>query len=94
MRLIKRGGGQLYTQSDNLNGGGDEALVETDAVCGFVVTMKQETITYSCRVCGSTNIVKNGSNRLGQKQYHCKECNAYRVLESKREAKKKRSASS
>ena len=56
--------------------------------------MIQKTITYSSRVCGSTNIVKNGTNRLGQQQYHCKECNAYRVLESKREAKKRRSPSS
>lgn len=50
--------------------------------------MIQKTITYSCRVCGSENIVKNGTNRLGQQQYHCKDCGAYRVLESKRERKK------
>ncbi|MXZ21016.1 MAG: hypothetical protein F4Y84_10520 [Caldilineaceae bacterium SB0665_bin_25] len=36
--------------------------------------MIQKTITYSCRVCGSTNIVRNGINRLGQQQYHCKDC--------------------
>ena len=51
--------------------------------------MIQKTITYSCRVCGSANIIKNGSNRLGQQQYHCKDCGVYRVLESRRETKKK-----
>lgn len=50
--------------------------------------MIQKTITYSCRVCGSENIVKNGTNRLGQQQYHCKDCGVYRVLESRREKKK------
>ena len=34
--------------------------------------------TYNCRVCGSTNIVKNGTNRLKQQQYHCKDCGARR----------------
>ncbi len=38
VRLIQRGGGQPNTQSDNLNGGGDEALVQSDAVCGLVIT--------------------------------------------------------
>ena len=33
-----------------------------------------------CRVCGSTHIIKNGSNRISQKQFHCKDCGAYRVL--------------
>jgi hypothetical protein len=32
--------------------------------------MIQETVIYSCRVCGSTNIVKNGTNRLKQQQYY------------------------
>jgi len=49
--------------------------------------------TYTCRVCGSANIVKNGTNRLKQQQYHCKDCGARRVLESKREAKKRKSRS-
>jgi len=49
---------------------------------------------YHCRVCGSTNIVKNGTNRLKQQQYHCKDCGARRVLESKREAKKRKNRSS
>jgi len=49
---------------------------------------------YACRVCGSTNIVKNGTNRLKQQQYHCKNCGAHRVLESKREAKKHKNQSS
>jgi transposase-like protein len=41
------------------------------------------TKTYKCRVCGSENIVKNGKNKAGQAQYHCKDCGAYRVLEPK-----------
>ena len=45
--------------------------------------MIQKIITYACRVCGSTNIVRNGRNRCGHAQYHCKECNVYRVLEPK-----------
>lgn len=39
------------------------------------------TTTYKCRVCGSENIVKNGTNKIGNAQYHCKDCGAYRVLE-------------
>lgn len=46
--------------------------------------MIQVTITYHCRVCGSTNIVRNGTNKCGNQQYHCKDCGAYRVLEPKR----------
>jgi IS1 family transposase/transposase-like protein len=42
--------------------------------------MIQETTTYVCRVCKSTHIVKNGTNRYGNAQYHCKNCGAYRVL--------------
>ena len=44
-------------------------------------------ITYKCRSCGSTNIVKNGTNRLGHQQYLCKDCKARRVLISRREEK-------
>ena len=43
--------------------------------------MIQITITYRCRVCGSTNIVRNGTNRCGSAQYYCKDCGAHRVLE-------------
>ena len=42
--------------------------------------MIQVTTTYKCRVCGSENIVKNGTNKAGNPQYHCKDCGAYRVL--------------
>jgi transposase-like protein len=45
--------------------------------------MIQETITYTCRSCGSTNIIKNGTNKCGNPQYHCKDCGVYRVLEPK-----------
>lgn len=43
--------------------------------------MIRHEITYQCRTCGSTKIVKNGTNKCGNPQYHCKECGAYRVLE-------------
>ena len=42
--------------------------------------MIRETITYNCRTCGSTNIVRNGTNKCGSPQYHCHSCGAYRVL--------------
>jgi len=45
--------------------------------------MIQETITYRCRRCGSPHIVRNGHNRCGNPQYHCKDCGAYRVLQPK-----------
>lgn len=47
--------------------------------------MIQETITYKCRECSSSNIIKNGTNRCGNAQYHCKDCGIYRVLEPKRD---------
>jgi IS1 family transposase/transposase-like protein len=43
--------------------------------------MIQITITYRCRVCGSINIVRNGTNKCGNAPYHCKDCGAHRVLE-------------
>ena len=43
--------------------------------------MIQETFTFACRSCGSANIVKNGTNKCGNPQYHCKDCGVYRVLE-------------
>lgn len=39
------------------------------------------TTTYHCRVCGSSNIVRNGTNKCGSAQYHCKDCGVHRVLE-------------
>ena len=42
--------------------------------------MIKETITYDCNRCGSINIVRNGTNKCGNRQYHCKDCGAYRVL--------------
>jgi insertion element IS1 protein InsB len=44
--------------------------------------MIQETITYTCRSCGSANIIKNGTNKCGNPQYHCKDCGVYRVLKA------------
>lgn len=43
--------------------------------------MIQVTITYHCRVCQSTDIIRNGSNKCGNAQYHCKTCGTYRVLQ-------------
>jgi transposase-like protein len=40
-------------------------------------------MTHACRVCKSTHIVKNGTNRCGKAQYHCKDCGTYRVLTPK-----------
>jgi len=45
--------------------------------------MIQETTTHVCRICKSTQIVKNGTNRCGNAQYHCKDCGTYRVLKPK-----------
>lgn len=45
--------------------------------------MIQETMTYTCRVCGSPNIVKNGTNKCSSPQYHCHVCGAYRTLRPK-----------
>lgn len=43
--------------------------------------MIRQVISHVCRTCGSSNIVKNGTNKRGNPQYHCKECGAYRVLQ-------------
>jgi IS1 family transposase/DNA-directed RNA polymerase subunit RPC12/RpoP len=48
-----------------------------------MLPMIQETVTYSCRTCGSINIIRNGTNKCGNAQYHCKDCGAYRVLKPK-----------
>ena len=39
--------------------------------------------THQCRQCGSTDPVKNGRNASGSRQYHCKACGAYLVLDPK-----------
>lgn len=49
----------------------------------IMLYMIQKTITYSCYSCESINIVKNGTNKCGNPQYHCKDCGVYRVLEPK-----------
>ncbi len=45
--------------------------------------MITQTLTQVCRSCGSTNIVKNGTNKCGSQQYHCKTCGVYRVMTPK-----------
>src|SRR5260221_11875520 len=49
----------------------------------MIEDMIQETKTFECRVCRSTNIIRNGTNRCGNAQYHCKDCGIYRVLSPK-----------
>jgi transposase-like protein len=46
--------------------------------------MIAKLVIYSCRNCGSQNIVKNGHNDSGSQQYLCKACGAHAVLEPKR----------
>jgi len=45
--------------------------------------MIEETISYSCRLCGSEDIIRNGHNKCGSPQYKCKACGACRVLTPK-----------
>jgi len=45
--------------------------------------MIAKTIVYSCRNCGSQNIVKNGHNACGNQQFWCKDCGKRGVLEPK-----------
>jgi transposase-like protein len=45
--------------------------------------MIQETMTHACRAWKSTHSVKNGTNRCGNAQYHCKDGGTYRVLKPK-----------
>lgn len=40
--------------------------------------------TRQCRQCGSADLVKNGHNASGSRQYHCKSCGAYLVLDPKK----------
>lgn len=40
-------------------------------------------ITYTCRRCDSTNIIKNGHNRYGSQQFRCKDCGKSAVLDPK-----------
>ena len=46
--------------------------------------MIQITMTYTCHRCESHDIVRNGTNKCRNAQYHCNECGAYRVLEPNR----------
>lgn len=45
--------------------------------------MIQKIITFICPRCGSDNLVKNGRNKVNSQQAHCKDCDAYFVLEPK-----------
>jgi transposase-like protein len=46
--------------------------------------MITKLVIYTCRACGSQNIVKNGHNASGSQQYWCKDRGKRGVLESKR----------
>ena len=46
--------------------------------------MIAKLVIYTCRACGSQNIVKNGHNASGSQQYWCKDCGKRGVLEPKR----------
>ena len=46
--------------------------------------MVTETIIHVCRVCGSSNIVKNGHNASGSQQFWCKDCGKRGVLNPRR----------
>jgi IS1 family transposase/transposase-like protein len=50
----------------------------------YAYQMIQKTITYTCRRCGSSDIVKNGTNKCGSPQYHCHACGAYQTLQPKK----------
>jgi insertion element IS1 protein InsB len=54
--------------------------------------MIEETITYSCRSCDSTDIIRNGRNKCGNEQYHCKSCGCYRVLRPQKRYTEERKA--
>ena len=45
--------------------------------------MIEETTKYSCRLCASPNIIRNGHNKCGNPQYLCKNCGTCRVLTPK-----------
>lgn len=61
------------------------AIATCGVICGadnwVEIAYIGEVITYTCRTCGSENIVKNGTNKCRNAQYHCKDCGAYRVLQ-------------
>jgi transposase-like protein len=38
---------------------------------------------FTCRGCGSSNLIKNGKNRYGNQQYLCKDCKKSGVLNPK-----------
>lgn len=42
------------------------------------------TESKKCRSCGSTNLVKNGSNGVGNPKSKCKDCGFSGVIETKR----------
>jgi transposase-like protein len=44
--------------------------------------ISEETI-YSCRGCGSINLVKNGKNLYGNQHYRCKDCQKSGVFHPK-----------
>ncbi|HXD11618.1 MAG TPA: hypothetical protein VN653_16255 [Anaerolineales bacterium] len=50
----------------------------------------QAKIAYACRVCGSAQIVKDGTNHRGAQHYICETCGTYNIFEAKRAGKNRR----
>jgi len=50
----------------------------------------QAKIAYACRVCGSAQIVKDGTNRRGAQHYICETCGTYNIFEARRAGKSRR----
>ena len=46
--------------------------------------MIEKSVKYSCRSCGSENIVKNGKDYKGSQKYLCKDCHSYGTVELKK----------
>lgn len=46
----------------------------------IITETETEIIVHKCGRCGSTELVRNGHNRLGQAQYKCLACNCHRIL--------------
>jgi len=67
-----------WSRSISISGSGE--VVSDEVELGVMI---QETMTPICRVCRRTKIVKNGTNRCGNAQYHCKDCGTSRVLTPK-----------
>jgi cell division protein FtsZ len=60
------------------------SIVVEKEVVGAMIDITQDPNAFACRACGSLDIVRNGTNRYGNAQYHCKRCGAYRTVAPQR----------